>query len=73
MIKLVIIIAIILLLIGFVWVLFNRALEFLAKGVDDLGSSYVATDASSGLEPGINITDEQIEELVKILEKNCKT
>lgn len=70
LIKLGIIIAIILLLIGFIWVLFNRALEFLAKGVDDLGSSYVATDASSGLEPGINITDEQIEELVKILEKN---
>ena len=70
LIKIAIILAILLLIAGFVWVLINKALNFLAKGVDDLGSSYIATDSSSDLEPGINITDEQIEELVKILEKN---
>ncbi|MGN1327869.1 MAG: hypothetical protein ACI4VQ_07345 [Clostridia bacterium] len=65
-----IIVVILLLIAGFILVLLNKALGSLSKGVDDSEIPYIATDSSQDLEPGINITDEQIEELVKILEKN---
>lgn len=69
-IKALLIIVPILLIAGFVVVILDAVIDALSSGVDNLGSSYVAVDSSGNLDGGINITDEQIEQLVQILEKN---
>lgn len=69
-IKALLVIVPLLLIAGFVVVIIDAALDALSAGVDNLGNSYVAIDSSGNLEGGINITDEQIEQLVQILEQN---
>lgn len=73
LIKFAIILTIIMLIAGFAWAILTQIADILSNTIDGLGNSYVAIDAQGNLEEGINITDEQIETLVQVIEQNGLT
>ena len=59
----------VILIIGFLYAILTSMLSSISKGVDDLGSSFVSVSSTDNLDNGINIQDEQLENLARIIQK----
>lgn len=69
-IKALVIFLVIIIVAACVWGVISSIFDALSNVVEGLGNSYVATSGNSNFEDGINITDEQIQQLVDEIEKN---
>ena len=59
----------VILIIGFLYAILTSMLSSISKGVDDLGSSFVSVSSTDNLDNGINIQDEQLENLARIIQE----
>ena len=55
------------------WVVISGIFSILSGVVDGLGNAFASVSADDNLEDGINITDEQIEQLISAIESNGLT
>ena len=59
----------VILIMGFLYAILTSMLSSISKGVDDLGSSFISVSSTDNLDNGINIQDEQLENLARLIQK----